>query len=331
MKSMKLQENGTIWKDTDGNKLLAHGGHILLYKGIYYWYGENRSERNYVSCYTSTDLVNWTFCNHVLTMDSPAEKNRVNADLSLQSPEGGRVVIERPKVCYNETTGKFVMWMHFEDGKNYLRAEAAVATCDTPDGDFTYHGSFRPYGEYSRDCTMFQDGKKAYFISSSRDNTDMHIYLLQEDWLNVRKQVASLWPNEYREAPCVVKIGDIYYMITSGCTGGDPNQQKYAYTEDFEDGFDLMRPIGDETCFDSQGSFILTVQGSKTTSYIFVGDRWIKRDMPHGFFGEYAGYVWFPLILDENGHMQMIPCKELSVNAETGELSWSDEMVSLEH
>lgn len=328
---MKIQENGMMWKDTAGNKLLAHGGHILFHEGVYYWYGENRTDRNYVSCYSSTDLVNWTHRNNVLTMDSPVQKNRVNADLRLQTPEGGRVTIERPKVRYNEATGKFVMWMHFENGKDYLRAEAAVATCDTPDGDFVYHGSFRPYGEYSRDCTMFRDGTKAYFISSARDNQDMHIYLLQEDWLNVKKQVANLWPNEYREAPSVVKIDDTYYMITSGCTGGEPNQQKYAATKDFEDGFDMMTPIGDETCFDSQAAFVLTIKGSKTTSYVYVGDRWLKKGMPHGFFGEYSGYVWFPLVFDENGKMVMIPCKELDINAETGEISWSEETVTPEH
>lgn len=323
---MKIR-NGIPWKDTDGNALLAHGGQILLHEGVYYWYGENRSDRNYVGCYSSTDLVNWTFRNNVLTMDSKTEINRVNADMSLQTEEGNRVTIERPKVRYNEKTKKFVMWMHFEDGKNFLRAEAAVATCDTPDGDFVYHGSMRPFGEYSRDCTLFQEGDKAYFISSSRDNKDMHVYLLQEDWLNVQRQVASCWSNEYREAPAVVKIDDLYYIICSGCTGWKPNQSKYATTTRLEDGFNQLRLIGDKTTYDTQAAFILTIHGTEKTSYIYVGDRW-GGSCSENFLK--SGYVWFPLIFDGNGNMDMIPCKELDVDAETGIITWSEEMVELD-
>ncbi|HTE12411.1 MAG TPA: hypothetical protein VK645_15610, partial [Chitinophagaceae bacterium] len=31
---------GEIWKDTEGNTINAHGGGLLLHKGIYYWFGE---------------------------------------------------------------------------------------------------------------------------------------------------------------------------------------------------------------------------------------------------------------------------------------------------
>ena len=43
--------NGTIWRDTDGNVLHAHGGYIIKHGGVYYWYGENRLENFYVDCY----------------------------------------------------------------------------------------------------------------------------------------------------------------------------------------------------------------------------------------------------------------------------------------
>ena len=85
---MKIK-NGTIWKDTQGNILHAHGGWILLHEGVYYWYGENRLDNLYVSCYSSTDLVNWTFRNHVLTTESSTAGYRVRTDLSLRNANGG--------------------------------------------------------------------------------------------------------------------------------------------------------------------------------------------------------------------------------------------------
>ncbi len=38
------------------------------------------------------------------------------------------------------------MWMHKENGTDYGEARAAVASSATVDGDYTYHGSFRPLG-----------------------------------------------------------------------------------------------------------------------------------------------------------------------------------------
>lgn len=309
-------KNGEIWYDTQGNVLHAHGGHILLHEGVYYWYGENRLEDIYVSCYSSTDLVHWTFLNHVLTMRSPARENRVRGDLKLTNQNGGRVNIERPKVLYNEKTKQFVMWMHYENGTDYSCAAAAVATCDTPAGDFVYHGSFRPYGHMSRDCTLFADGDRAYFLSASRDNADMHMYLLQEDYQNVEKLSGAFWSNEYREAPALVKKDGAYYIFSSFCTGWAPNQCKYGRTDCLEKGFGLLRKVGDETTYHSQPAFILTVAGTETTSYIYVGDRWDGRDYHN------SRYVWFPLVFHEDGSAKIIHCSEIEIDAVTGRMEW---------
>ena len=126
-------KNGEFWYDTDGNIIHAHGGWILKAGDYYYWYGENRSEDIYVSCYRTKDFKTFEFRNHVLTSKSEAKKSYVeNANLKLFTPlsdlgeftRGGlkRVIneekllinIERPKVIYCEKTGKYVMWMHYE-------------------------------------------------------------------------------------------------------------------------------------------------------------------------------------------------------------------------
>lgn len=312
---MKIK-NGTVWKDTQGNILHAHGGYIIKYEDMYYWYGENRLDNIYVSCYSSKDLVNWTFCNHVLTADSKTEEIRVRTDLRLRNEDGKKVNIERPKVLYHKASGKFVMWMHYENGKDYCCAAAAIATCDTPAGDFVYHGSFRPYGYMSRDCTLFEDEGRAYFLSSSRNNADMHMYLLQDDLLNIERLTAAFWQGEYREAPALVKKDGVYYLFSSFCTGWAPNQGKYAKTDCLEKGFGKMKEIGDKTTYHSQPAFILKLEGKETVSYIYVGDRWNGENYHD------SRYVWYPLIFHENGDVELVECEELDIDVKTGRIRY---------
>jgi hypothetical protein len=109
--------NGTPFTATNGSIVHAHGGGILKDGNYYYWFGENRTADNRffaVSVYRSTDLKNWEFRNNVLTQSSASELASAN--------------IERPKVMYNAGTGRYVMWMHKENGTNYSEARAAEAT-----------------------------------------------------------------------------------------------------------------------------------------------------------------------------------------------------------
>ena len=182
-----------------------------------------------------------------------------------------KINVERPKVLYCEKTGKYVMWAHYENGKNYLDAAALIATCDTPDGDFVYHGAFNPYGEMSRDCTLFKDEDgTAYFISASRDNADLHIYTLQEDYLNVSRMVNNIYSGEFREAPAVYKKDGRYYMLSSWCTGWAPNQGKWSVADKMDGEWSVLRDFGDELTYRSQPAFVLQKDGRD----IYIGDRW---------------------------------------------------------
>lgn len=291
---MSVLKNGALWKDTQGRPIHAHGGCIIFHEGYYYWYGEDRREDYYVSCYRSENLTDWEFRRHVLTVRSRMEAYRVRTKMELTTPEGGKVNLERPKVLYNEKTGKFVMWIHFENGRDYNEAAAAVASCDAPDGDFVYHGHFNPYGHMSRDCTLFKDeDNTAYFISAARDNADIHVYRLAEDYMNVDKLVHRLWQGEYREAPAVVKGKNKYYMLSSFCTGWDPNQGKYASADSMEGDWSMLREIGDETTYHSQPAFIIQKDGR----ILYYGDRW------EGGGEKYfqSSYVIYPLIEKNDG------------------------------
>jgi hypothetical protein len=287
--------NGEVWYDTQGDVIHAHGGQILFKDGFYYWYGENRTENQYVSCYRSKDLMNWEFRNHVLTADSKVQEFRVRSDTRLTGENGRKVNLERPKVLFNESTEKFVMWMHYENGTDYSCAACAVATCDLPDGDFIYHGSFNPFGYMSRDCTLFQDPDgTAYFISASRDNADLHVYRLTADYMNIECLVHKLWQGEYREAPAVMERNGKYYMFSSFCTGWAPNQCKYACAEGMEKRWSSLAEIGDCTTYHTQPAFILPATGAEGTSYIYVSDRWNGENYHD------SRYVFLPVLFDGN-------------------------------
>ncbi len=291
----KTYKNGGILRDTDGNIVHAHGGGMLKQGDTYYWYGENRTDNRYVSVYRSKDLINWEFGNDVLTTDSRVSEYRVKTDLRLLNEDGGKINIERPKVIYNEKTGKYVMWMHVENGKDYSVAACGVATSDTPDGDFLYHGCFNPYGYMSRDCTLYvDDDKTAYFISASRNNADLHMYRLTDDYLNIDALVNVLWQGEYREAPAVVKHNGRYYMFSSYCTGWAPNQCKYAVADSMEGRWSRLTEIGDETTFRTQPAFFLKIVGKEERIYYF-SDRWNGKDYND------SRYVILPLLFDKKG------------------------------
>lgn len=268
--------NGEILLDSGGNVLHAHGGHIIrAADGFYYWYGENRLGDCYVNCYRSANLKDWENRGCVLHINSECKAERFRANMSLTAKNGGKVNIERPKVVYNRTTGKYIMWMHFENGTDYSQACCAVASSDTPDGGFIYHGSFNPYGCMSRDCTVFVDGDDtAYFVSAARDNADLHIYRMQADYMNIEALVCRLFTNEYREAPALFHRGGLYYLLSSGCTGWSPNQGGWSRAEHIEGPWTPIKPLGDETTYRSQPAFVLTDGSGSGERYFYFGDRW---------------------------------------------------------
>ena len=132
------------------------------------------------------------------------------------------------------------MWMHWENGIDYGEARAAVASSATVDGNYIYHGSFRPLantavvdhgkpGYMSRYCTLFVDADDTgYFISSANENADLHVYRLTHDYLAIESLVVKLWVGQKREAPAMFKRNGNYFLLTSAATGWSPNQQKYA-------------------------------------------------------------------------------------------------------
>ncbi|WP_327318596.1 RICIN domain-containing protein [Streptomyces sp. NBC_01235] len=298
--------NGTQFTDTSGSPVHAHGGGVLKVGSYYYWFGENRNADNtfrYVDAYRSTDLKNWEFRNHVLTQSSDSELATAN--------------IERPKVMYNASTGKFVMWMHKENGTDYSEARAAVAVSDTVDGNYTWQGSFRPLDQHmSRDITVFVDSDGAgYMVSAARENYDLQIYRLTADYTGIASLVADPWHGGHREAPALFKRGGVYFMLTSAATGWSPNQQQYATATSLAGPWTTMTNVGDSTAYGSQTAYVLPVQGTSGTSYLYLGDRW-----GNSFGGTVndSRYVWLPLTFPTSTSLSMSWAPEVTVDSAAG-------------
>lgn len=322
-----LIKPGQTWNDLNNNSINAHGGGVLYHQETYYWYGEIKQGETYlpecnkswggtrvdvvgVSCYSSQDLYNWKYEGIVLlsVSDDPTH------DLYTKN------VLERPKVVYNASTNKFVMWMHV-DSQDYSKAASGVAVSDSPTGPFVYVESFRPNrrkwpidiaeadttgsafardfesGQMARDMTIFiDDDGKAYQFYSSEDNATMHISELTDDYLRPTGKYKRVFIKRKMEAPAVFRRNGKYYMIASGCTAWEPNAARSAVAESIWGPWkELGNPCvgeGAEKTFSSQSTFVLPVHGIPD-AYIFMADRWNKDDLPD------SRYIWLPLRFDE--------------------------------
>lgn len=293
-----MNKNGTMWLDTDGNPIQAHGGMIEKFDGIYYWYGENKAGETVLkenglhrvdfigfSCYSSADCISWKNEGLVLKASnqpgSPLHKSRVG---------------ERPKVLYNEKSRKYVMWFHL-DSHDYMTAHTGVAVADRPTGPFQFVREMCPNRFDSRDMTLFKDTDgKAYLIYSSDWNKTLRIAQLTDDYLDVNGVYSHAFPEQEREAPAIFIKDGLYYMITSGCTGWEPNNALFGISHNIFSGWKL---IGDpctgenarQTYF-GQSTYVFEKDGRH---YLML-DHWNPSNLKE------SGYSILPVQAD-NGHL----------------------------
>ena len=327
-----------VWNDTDGNYINAHGGGILFHNGLYYWFGEHRPKEGFttevgVNCYTSSDLHNWTYKGVALAV-SEEPGNDIERGC----------IMERPKVIYNERTGKFVMWFHLElKGQGYGPARAAVAISDKPEGPYRFVRSGRVNpdiypenmpeadrklawnmekyqkwwtpewyeavnrglfvrrdlkgGQMSRDMTLFvDDDGKAYHIYSSEENLTLHIAELTDDYLGHSGRYIRIFPGGHNEAPAIFKKGNMFWMITSGCTGWIPNEARMFSASSiwgpWEQYPNPCRGQNSEKTFGGQSTFVLELPENR---FIFMADVWKPKSLM------YSGHIWLPIQFSEKG------------------------------
>ena len=296
--------NGQIWKDVDGNDIQAHGGCIIEWEGVYYWYGEhkggetkttylvsgaavNRVDFIGISCYSSVDLLNWKYEGLALEADKDDQKSFIHPSM----------VVERPKVIYNEKTGSFVMWLHL-DREDYSYAGVGVAVSDSPKGPFKLIRAKVPNKQDSRDMTVYKDKDGTAYLFHSKDrNKTMNIARLNEDYTDVDGFYVSVLTDQEREAPAVFLKNGLYYMISSGCTGWSPNAALYATCPDLLGKWKLI----DNPCigknsrktFFGQSSYVFSANGE----YYLMLDHWCPEDLKR------SGYSILRIEFDEDGEI----------------------------
>ena len=275
---------GTVFNDTEGHAIEAHGGGMIQVGATYYWIGENKSQNSAAfhanSCYSSSDLQHWKFVGNPLSVQA-------SGDL------GPHRIVERPKILFNKLTGLYVMYMHV-DSSDYKEAKVGVAVSKTVCGQYEYKGSFQPLGFQSRDLGLYQEADgTGYLLSEDRVN-GLRIDRLSRDYLGVESSVAVL-PD--MEAPALIKIGPLYYMFSSYLSGWKANDNQVTTATSLSGPWSAMKPfapVGSLT-YSSQTAYVLPVQGSPATTYIYMGDIWNPKDFPH------SAYVWLPLQIDAAG------------------------------
>nr|WP_078968494.1 MULTISPECIES: RICIN domain-containing protein [unclassified Streptomyces] len=212
------------------------------------------------------------------------------------------------------------MWMHKEgSATDYSEARAAVAVSDTVDGDYSWRGSFRPLGHMSRDITTFVDTDgTGYMISAANENADLHVYRLTSDYTGIDAQVKKLWAGQWREAPAMFKRDGVYFLLTSGATGWAPNQQKYATATSVTGAWSGLKDIGNSTAYRSQTAYVLPVQGTSGTSYLYMGDRWGNS---MGGTVQDSQYVWLPLKFPTRTTMTMDYSPKVTIDTAAGKVT----------
>ncbi|OTA96588.1 carbohydrate-binding module family 35 protein [Hypoxylon sp. CO27-5] len=266
---------GATWTASNSEHVQAHGAGIIKVDSTYYLIGEDKTQGSAfqnINCYSSTDLVQWTYVGALLSRAS-------SGDL------GPNRVVERPKVLFNAKTNKYVLYMHI-DSSNYGEAKVGVATGDSVCGKYSYIGSFQPLGHQSRDMGLFADDDgTGYLLSEDRQN-GLRIMQLSDDYLTVTSST-YLWSDSI-EAPALLKLNGRYYMFGSKLTGWDPNDNVYSASTSLTSGWSAWKTFADagSKTYTSQTNAVLPVGSSAA---IYLGDRWVSSNLMA------STYVWLPL------------------------------------
>lgn len=301
--------NDCFWDTADGEPLYSQGGGIFKFtdpisgQEKYYWYGAKYREAELyrqdptvtqvrdhfqsVTCYSSTDLVNWHFEADVLT--------RKELNMDRFPTWAGRL-----GVAYMDTIKKYVMFI--QHGNRVL-----VATSDTPTGNFVQHRHIdmteRIGTSNTGDQTVFtdEDTGKSYLVYSYGQGRNK-IYVSEIGWRDGKIDLLNcvqVFKGASREGNCLFKYKGKYYMCASNIYGWDASYAYYLVADDIFgpyqplDDMQVMTGCEDDYAHVTQTGFFYTLRGSKHETVIYCGDRWAE------FAGNGLGYnQWFPLSFD---------------------------------
>lgn len=306
-------KNDVFWDTKDGKPIYSQGGGIFRFKDPktntekFYWYGVEYEEAvkyrkdpsvtytrgnrfNAVTCYTSTDLVNWESEGEALTREE-AHKNG--------GPRGWPW-IARLGVAHFKDAGKYVMVAQYGAG-------ILFAVADKPAGPFKWHhrkDMTETIGTPNTgDQTVFtdEDTGKSYLVYSYGKGRN-RIYIseigLKGDHYDLL-DCTQVYKGSGREGNCMFKYKGKYYLAASNLYGWDSSYAYYLVADDVrgpyrpENNMKIMPGVEDDYAHITQTGFFVTVKGTQQDTVIYCGDRWAA------FAGNGLGYnQWCPLSFD---------------------------------
>lgn len=299
---------GGDWRDTEGKVICATEGGIIKVKNLFYLWGMDRTTNNYeftaINLYSSPDLKNWKFINQIL-------KHSSHPDLDNKS------VVERAKILCHPTSGKCVMWMHYEGLNAYKTAEVGLATCDSISGNYTFVKHFRPLDIDSRDINVYQDNDgKGYLICTTEGNQSVSLFELDASYTGIVREVyrGSAANDMECEGHAIIKTGGYYFWLMSWCTGWDFNDNHYFYSKTlggpWTSGGNIA--VTNTHTYESQVGFAVTITGSNKTTSLYTGDRWSTNN-----FGM-SRIVLLPMEVTGT-KLSTVWCDQFDINTQTGD------------
>lgn len=322
-------KNDTFWNTRDGKPIYSQGGGIFTFKDPatgrekYYWYGahykgaevyRNSPDKTYqgtgfesVTCYTSTDLVNWTFESDALTKEVANEK-------------GPAFWVGRLGVAYVKEINQYAMFVQHN-------SEVLIAVSDHPAGPFKWHQKISMLEKIGTtntgDQTVFtdEDSGKSYLVYSYGKGRNK-IYVSEIGMKDSKVDLldcTKVFEGAGREGNCMFKYKGKYYMAASNLYGWDASLAYYMVADNVRGPYTptnemlVMDGCGDDYAHVTQTGFFVTIRGSKQETVVYCGDRWAD------FAGNGLGYnQWVPLSF--NGDK---PCfnslGSWNLDAQTGE------------
>ncbi|MBD0823711.1 family 43 glycosylhydrolase [Aestuariibaculum marinum] len=304
-------KNDTFWNTVEGKPIYSQGGGIFIFpnpktgEDTYYWYGvhykeaelyrkdpsQTQARNNFVAvtCYSSTDLVNWRFENNVL------EKNEVEQD-------GRTGWLGRMGVVYIPEKKQYALFIQHNNS-------VLIALSNSATGNFKKHNRLdmtEMIGTPNTgDQTVFTDydtGKSYLVYSYGRGRNK--IYISEIGIKNGKVDLldcTQIYKGKGREGNCMFKYNNKYYVFASNLYGWDSSYAYYLVAENIKGPYTptnemLITPgCMDDFAHITQTGFFVNVEGSKQETVVYCGDRWAN------FAGNGLGYnQWVPLSFDKD-------------------------------
>ena len=229
--------------------------------------------------------------------------NERNVADSSQNSALSSCKIESVHIDYIPEKNKVVVWAHWEKPSGYSDGKALVIT-GTPGGQFTVHHVYNPLGIQVRDMAIFfDDDGSGYLIAAANKegqgaNATMYIFRMNDDYSDVTEVVKTLFEDQYREFPNLIKKNGYYFLFTSQAAGWYPSSGAYSVTDDLYGNWSELRSIGNTSTFSSQSGWIVNMQDR---NYLMHAYRWLRASTTSGttlcplyFDNGFAFYDYYP-------------------------------------